>query len=141
MRVKNFQNSKIMNRHTDEAFDFTGMSDVDYTDTFADIDQAEEERMEFIHGLRHVLSFCRNSDYTMLEWSDPSLDRMFDAPGCVTGSRKDGYVVSLSDIGCEIGFNTYHDGVPVVVASLDLDLSRAPAGWPSAKWGFGGNNF
>lgn len=30
-----------------EEFDFSGMSDTDYTDTFADIDQTAEEIAEF----------------------------------------------------------------------------------------------
>ena len=38
-----------------EGFDFTGMSDIDYTDTFADIHQAAEDEAAFSAGLRKAL--------------------------------------------------------------------------------------
>ena len=41
-----------------EEFDFTGMSDIDYTDTFADIDQAAEETAEFERIFTAAAWYC-----------------------------------------------------------------------------------
>lgn len=38
-----------------EGFDFTGMSDTDYTDTFADMDESEMDRIAFTADLRKAL--------------------------------------------------------------------------------------
>ena len=49
-----------------EGFDFTGMSDIDYTDTFADIDQAAEETAEFDRSFAAAAWYC-----TAARWGGP----------------------------------------------------------------------
>ena len=127
-----------------EGFDFTGMSDTDYTDTFADIDQAAEDEAAFTAGLRKALLVSVRTIGGMDTWvkgSDHVLDPLF--AGAVSGSPSDGWRVSLPAVteGPEIGPASssfapmYGNAVPNlssrdgVVMDVLLDLNAAPAAW------------
>ena len=128
-----------------EGFDFTGMSDIDYTDTFADMDESETDRIAFTAGLRKALliSVCtRGGTETWVKGSDPVLDPLF--AGAVSGSAGDGWRVSLPAVteGPEIGPASSfapilgHAVPPVVwgdgngmVMDVLLNLKAAPAAW------------
>ena len=88
-----------------EEFDFSGMSDTDYTDTFADIDQAAEDEAAFIAGLRKALCIlvCKKPDgaNVWVKGTDSRLDPLF--AGAVSGSLSDGWRVSFSVATLERG--------------------------------------
>ena len=88
-----------------EDFDFTGMSDTDYTDTFADIDQAAEDEAAFIAGLRKALCIlvCKKPDGAnfWVKGTDSRLDPLF--ADAVSGSPSDGWRVSFSATSLERG--------------------------------------
>ena len=87
-----------------EGFDFTGMSDIDYTDTFADIDQAAEDEAAFTAGLRKALCIlvCKpDGTDAWVKGTDPRLDPLF--AGAVSGSPSDGWRVSFSAAPLERG--------------------------------------
>ena len=87
-----------------EGFDFTGMSDIDYTDTFADIDQAAEDEAAFTAGLRNALLVSVRTiggTDTWVKGSDHVLDPLF--AGAVSGSAADGWRVSLPAAPLERG--------------------------------------
>ena len=125
-----------------EEFDFSGMSDTDYTDTFADMDQTAEDEAAFTAGLRKALliSVCtRGGTETWVKGSDPVLDPLF--AGAVSGSAGDGWRVSLPAVteGPEIGPASSFapilghavppgDGNGMVMDVL-LNLKAAPAAW------------
>ena len=80
-----------------EGFDFTGMSDTDYTDTFADIDQAAEDEAAFTAGLRKALLILVCKPDGANDWvkgTDSRLDPLF--ADAVSGSPSDGWKVSFS---------------------------------------------
>ena len=120
-----------------EAFDFTGMSDVDYTNTFADIDQAEEDKAVFTAGLRKaILVRAKTPEKKGWIWGeDPALDPLFAA--AVSGSAADGWTVSFADVsGVSLrpafGPSFADEPNPAAVA---LYLDAAPAAWSkSARW-------
>ena len=88
-----------------EEFDFTGMSDTDYTDTFADIDQAAEDEAAFTAGLRKALCIlvCKKPDGAnfWVKGTDSRLDPLF--ADAVSGSPSDGWRVSFSATSLERG--------------------------------------
>lgn len=87
-----------------EEFDFTGMSDIDYTDTFADIDQAAEDEAAFTAGLRKALRIlvCKlDGANVWVKGTDSRLDPLFS--GAVSGSAGDGWRVSFSATPLERG--------------------------------------
>ena len=80
-----------------EGFDFSGMSDIDYTDTFADMDESETDRITFTAALRKALLIlvCKpNGANDWVKGTDPRLDPLF--AGAVSGSPADGWRVSFS---------------------------------------------
>lgn len=134
-----------------EEFDFTGMSDIDYTDTFADIDQAAEDEAAFTAGLRKALLVSVRTiggTDTWVKGTDHVLDPLF--AGAVSGSAGDGWRVSLPAVteGPEIGPASSfapilgHAVPPVVwgdgngmVMDVLLNLKAAPPAWlKSARW-------
>ena len=87
-----------------EEFDFSGMSDTDYTDTFADIDQAAEEKAAFTAGLRKALCIlvCKpDGTDAWVKGTDSRLDPLF--ADAVSGSPSDGWRVSFSAAPLERG--------------------------------------
>ena len=87
-----------------EDFDFSGMSDIDYTDTFADIDQAAEDEAAFTAGLRKALRIlvCKpDGTDAWVKGTDSRLDPLF--AGAVSGSPADGWRVSFSAAPLERG--------------------------------------
>ena len=133
-----------------EGFDFTGMSDIDYTDTFADIDQAAEDEAAFTAGLRKALLVSVRTiggTDTWVKGSDHVLDPLF--AGAVSGSAADGWRVSLPAVieGPEIGpasssfapifghFISNPSSGDGAVMDVALNLKAAPAAWSkSARW-------
>ena len=80
-----------------EEFDFSGMSDTDYTDTFADMDESETDRIAFTAGLRKALLILVCKPDGANDWvkgTDSRLDPLF--AGAVSGSPSDGWRVSFS---------------------------------------------
>ena len=126
-----------------EGFDFTGMSDIDYTDTFADIDQAAEDEAAFTAGLRKALLISVHTIGGTNAWvkgSDHILDPLF--AGAVSGSPADGWRVSLPIVAQVPGKGPassfapmYGNAVPNpssgdgVVMDVLLDLNAAPTAW------------
>ena len=125
-----------------EGFDFTGMSDTDYTDTFADIDESETDRIAFTAGLRKALLILVRVPGGANDWvegTDSRLDPLF--AGAVSGSPADGWRVSLSTaaLGRGMGLKPAADsfapvyGNPVpgdgAVMDVALNLKAAPAAW------------
>ena len=88
-----------------EEFDFTGMSDTDYTDTFADMDESETDRIAFTAGLRKALCIlvCKKPDgaNVWVKGTDSRLDPLF--ADAVSGSPSDGWRVSFSATSLERG--------------------------------------
>ena len=127
-----------------EGFDFSGMSDIDYTDTFADMDESETDRIAFTAGLRKALRIlvCKpNGANDWVKGTDPRLDPLF--AGAVSGSAADGWRVSLPAVtkGPEIG-PASSSFAPIfghavsnpspgdgVVMDVALNLKAAPAAW------------
>ena len=91
-----------------EGFDFTGMSDIDYTDTFADIDQAAEETAEFERSFAAAAWYC-----TAARWGGPEPIRR-DRPGGGLRVEKDGGAFRVF-----VTVNGY--------TSVILDLDKIPA--------------
>lgn len=125
-----------------EGFDFTDMSDTDYTDTFADIDESETDRIAFTAGLRKALLILVCVPGGANDWvkgTDSRLDPLF--AGAVSGSPADGWRVSLSTaaLGRGMGMkpvsfsfaSIYGNPVPGDGAVMDvaLNLKAAPAAW------------
>lgn len=127
-----------------EGFDFAGMSDTDYTDTFADMDESETDRIAFTAGLRKALLILARVPGGANDWvkgTDSRLDPLF--AGAVSGSPADGWRVSLSTaalgrgMGMEpVSFSWFapvyeRDPVPGDGAVMDvaLNLKAAPAAW------------
>lgn len=83
----------------------SGMSDTDYTDTFADMDFTAEQRMEFIAGLREAASIQVDAkDLTeQYDCADSDLDSLFFS--AVSETSVDG--VWTVDMSCI--FNTPPD--------------------------------
>ena len=87
-----------------EGFDFSGMSDIDYTDTFADMDESETDRIAFTAGLRKALLIlvCKpNGANDWVKGTDSRLDPLF--ADAVSGSPADGWRVSFSATPLERG--------------------------------------
>ena len=125
-----------------EGFDFAGMSDTDYTDTFADMDESETDRIAFTAGLRKALLILVRVPGMVNDWikgTDSRLDPLF--AGAVSGSPGDGWSVSLSAaaLGRGMGLKpvsfsfapVYGNHVPGDGAVMDvaLNLEAAPAAW------------
>ena len=140
---------KETDMNMNEAFDFSGMSDTDYTDTFADIDQAAEDEAAFTAGLRKALLILVRKPNGANDWvkgSDHVLDPLF--AGAVSGSLSDGWRVSFSAVmeGQKIGPASSFAPIfghavlnpsPGDGAVMDvlLNLNAAPAAWlKSARW-------
>lgn len=133
-----------------EGFDFTGMSDIDYTDTFADMDESETDRIAFTAGLRKALLILVCKPDGTNDWvkgTDSRLDPLF--AGAVSGSPSDGWRVSFSAVteGPEIGPASssfapiFGHAIPNpspgdgAVMDVALNLKAAPAAWlKSARW-------
>lgn len=116
-----------------ENFDFSGMSDTDYTDTFADIDQAEEEKSIFTAGLRKaVLIRAQTREKKgFIRGSDPAFDSLF--VNAVSGSAADGWDVKLKPTPDVIFLNMF-GGTSVNIKGfyeicIVLDLASAAAVW------------
>jgi len=73
-----------------EDFDFSDMSDVDYTDTFSDMDQAAEEMFDFTACLRKSILIRAQTQEKkgFIRGSDPAFDSLFAT--AVSGSAADG---------------------------------------------------
>ena len=87
---------KETDMNMNEEFDFSGMSDTDYTDTFADMDQAAEDEAAFTAGLRKALLIYVHTIGGTGAWvkgADHTLAPLF--AGAVSGSPSDGWRVSL----------------------------------------------
>ena len=87
-----------------EEFDFSGMSDTDYTDTFADMDESEMDRITFTAGLRKALLILVCKPDGTNDWvkgTDSRLDPLF--ADAVSGSLSDGWRVSFSVATLERG--------------------------------------
>lgn len=117
------------------------MSDVDYTDTFSDMDQAAAEKSAFTAGLRKALLLQVRTSAGKNGWvrgSDPVLDPLFAR--AVSGSSADGWTVTLSDapgVMTTSMFDTPAFAAPSDgrIAEAALDLKAAPASWSkSARW-------
>ena len=91
-----------------EGFDFTGMSDIDYTDTFADIDQVAEETAEFERIFTAAAWYC-----TAARWGGPEPIRR-DRPGGGLRVEKDGGAFRVF-----VAMDGY--------TSVILDLDKIPA--------------
>ena len=99
-----------------EGFDFTGMSDIDYTDTFADIDQVAEETAEFERIFTAAAWYC-----TAARRGGPEPIRR-DGPEPIRRDRPGGGLRVEKDGGAFRVFVTVNGYTSVI-----LDLDKIPA--------------